>query len=179
MQNDLAIGGRLENRPFMFQLVSQEIGINQIAIVCDRHLAAHTVNHKGLRVLNRARAGRRVAGVPDRSCALEPGQFFLPKHLRDKAHVFVREKVCARTVARDDARAFLATMLERKQTVVSEHRRVGVAKHAEKAALVLRVGLGFGRLDGVEVVWGRDHIRQSTKLISIQYRTSLSIGVRD
>ena len=45
-------------------------------------------------------------------------------------------------------------MLERKQTVVSQDGRLRVAKHTEKSAFVLRVGLGFGRLNGRKVVWG-------------------------
>ena len=158
MQNDLAVGGGLENRTFTFQFVAQKIGVNQIAIVRDRHLATHTVDHKGLRILDRARAGRRIAGVPDRAGPFESGQFFLAKYLRDKSHVFVGQKGRARPVARDDPGAFLSAMLQRKQTVVSQHRRIRMAEHTEKSALVLRKRRGIRRL--VEsMLSGRDHTK--------------------
>ena len=57
MQNDFAIGGGLENRTSPLQFIAQNIGINQVAVVCDCHLAAHTIDHEGLRVFDRARAG--------------------------------------------------------------------------------------------------------------------------
>ena len=44
----------------------------------------------------------------------------------------------ARAVARDDAGAFLAAMLQREQTVVSQHRGVRMTEHGENAAFVLR-----------------------------------------
>ena len=50
MQNDFAVGGGLENGAFAFQFVAQEIGVDQISIVRDRHLAADAIDHEGLRV---------------------------------------------------------------------------------------------------------------------------------
>ena len=48
------------------------------------------------------------------------------------------KKGLAGPVARDDAGAFLAAMLEREETVVGQHGRVRMTEHAEKAAFVLR-----------------------------------------
>ena len=85
--------------------------------------------------------------------ALEPGQFFLAKDLRDKAHVFVRQKVAPGpllvTIPHSPARDAGA-----QQTVVSQHRRVRVAEHAEKSALVLRKAVGIRRLVEIDFVWG-------------------------
>ena len=47
-------------------------------------------------------------------------------------------KVCAGPRRGDDAGAFLAAMLEREQSVISQHRRIRMPKHAKDAALVLR-----------------------------------------
>ena len=159
MQNDFAISGRLEDGTIPFQLVSQKISVNQIAIMRDRHLAAHAVNHKRLRILDRARACRRVACVSDRACALELRQFFLAKHLRDKTHVFVHQKGCSRTVARDDARALLPAMLQCKQAVVSQHRRVRMTEYTEQSALVLRNRSGIRCLVDIDFVAGGHHTR--------------------
>src|SRR5438876_4433232 len=71
MQNDLAVGGGLENRTFALELVSQNVRVNQIAVVRDRHLAADAIDHERLRVLDRTGAGGRIAGVSDGAAAFE------------------------------------------------------------------------------------------------------------
>ena len=53
MENDLAVSGRLKDGTFPLKLVAQNVSINQITIVSDGHLAAHTIDHKGLRVFGR------------------------------------------------------------------------------------------------------------------------------
>jgi hypothetical protein len=50
MRNDLAVGGGLENGAFAFQLIAQEIGVDQIAVVRDGDLAAKAIDHERLRV---------------------------------------------------------------------------------------------------------------------------------
>ena len=159
MQNDFAISGRLEDGAVPFELVSQKVGINQIAVMRDRHLAAHAVHDKRLRVLDRARACRGVARMPDRTCALEFRQFFLAKDLGDESHIFVHQKGRARAIARHDACAFLAAMLQRKQTVVSQHRCIRMTEYTEKAALVLWNRRRVRRLIDIAVLAGEDHTR--------------------
>ena len=67
VQDDFAVGGGLENGAFAFEFVAQDIGVDQIAVVRDRDLAAHAIDHERLRVLQRARAGGGITGVPDRA----------------------------------------------------------------------------------------------------------------
>src|SRR5712691_1221755 len=100
------------------------------------HLAAHAIDHERLRILDRAGAGRRVTGMPERACTLQPGQFFLAKNLRHQTHVFVHEKAGPWSIACDDAGALLSAMLQRKQTIIRQYRGVRMAEHAEKPALV-------------------------------------------
>ncbi len=122
------VGGGLKNRTFALEFVAQDIGIDQVAVMRDCHLAAHAIDHQRLRVLDRAGAGGRIAGVSDRPPALQLLQLGLTEHLRDQSHPFVNQKRCARPVAGDDARAFLTAMLEREQSVVGQHRRVWMAE---------------------------------------------------
>ena len=93
MQNDFAVGGGLENGAFSLQFIAQKIGVDQIAIVRNCHLAANAVDHEGLRVFDRAGSGGGVARVPDGACPFQSGQFILPKYLRHKTHVLVMEEV--------------------------------------------------------------------------------------
>ena len=77
--------GGLENGTFAFKLVAQDIGVDQVAVVRDRDLAAEAIDHERLRVFHRARAGRGIAGVTDRARSLETFQFILAENLRNRA----------------------------------------------------------------------------------------------
>src|SRR5262245_14798292 len=114
MQNNLAIGGSLKNGASPFELIAQDVGINEISVMRNSHLAAHAIDHERLRILDRAGAGGRVTGVPERACTLQLCQFVLTKNLRHQTHVFVHEEAGPGTVACDDAGALLSTMLQRK-----------------------------------------------------------------
>src|SRR5205807_3773308 len=144
------VGGRLKNRTFALELVPQNICVNQIAIVGDRHLAADAIDHERLRVFDRAGAGGGIAGVPDRATSLELFHFRLTEHLRDKSYVFVNQERSARAVAGHNSSALLPAMLEGEKTVVGQDGRVGMTEHAKKSALVLRVDVS--RLEVVDVV---------------------------
>ena len=170
MQNDFAVGGGLENGSFSLQFVAQQIGVDQIAVVRDRHLAAHAVDHEGLRVFDRAGAGGGITRVPDRACPFQFGQFFLTKYLRHKTHVLVLEKCRAGPVAGDDSRALLAAMLQRKQAVICQDRRVRMAEHAEESALVLRERTDLAPRS-MSILSGDDH----TQIIHQIVRGSIDI----
>src|SRR5438552_1046324 len=167
MQNDFAVSSGLKNRALALELEPQNVSVNKIAIVRDGHLPAHAIDHEGLRVFDRARAGRRITRVPDRTGSFELLQFGLAEDLRDKPHVFVDEKGCTRAVARHDPGAFLAAMLQSEQAVIRQHSRVWMTEHAEETALVVRERLALGRVGGVDVLW-RGHAKHSVKLSMIQ-----------
>src|SRR5207253_8151873 len=99
---------------------------------------------------DRARAGGRVARVPNCPGAFQFFQLSLTKHLRDQAHVFVHQERRPRAVARDNAGAFLAAMLQGEKPVVSQDSRVRMAEHTEKPTLMPRVSLGLGWLGEVD-----------------------------
>ncbi len=120
---------------------------------------AHAIDHEGLRIFDRARARRRVASVADCASALELGQFVLSKDLRYQAHIFVHQKARIRPIARDNPRALLSAMLQGKQTIICQHRRVRMAEHAEKPALVLRQHGRVGRLVWISFARGADHTK--------------------
>src|SRR5947207_7840042 len=137
--------------------------------MCDRHLAAHAVDHERLRIFDCARSGGGITGVANRAAPFQLFQFGLTENLRDQTHVFVDKKGCARAVARHDACALLSAMLEREQTVVGEHGCIWMTKYAEKPALVLRVSLALSRFWDVDGVW-RGHTRSFTNWRAIQWR---------
>src|SRR5205823_7348684 len=123
------------------------------------HLAAHAIDHERLRILDRAGAGRRVTRVPNRACTLQPGQFFLAKNLRHQTHVLVHEKAGPWPVACNDPGALLSAMLQRKQTIIRQHRCFGMTEHAEKPALVLRQNSRVWYLVRVWSVRGASHTK--------------------
>src|SRR5262245_2209682 len=102
------------------------------------HLAAHAIDHERLRILDRTGAGRRITRVPERAGTLQPGQLILTKNLRDQTHVLMHEKAGSGPIACDDSGALLSAMLQRKQTIIRQHRGVRVTEYPKKSALVLR-----------------------------------------
>src|SRR5437660_2179974 len=84
--------------------------------------------------------------MSDGARSLQSFQFCLPEHLRHQPHVAVQLEVTARPSAGDDAGAFLPAMLQRKQPVIRQDRRVRVAEYAKNPAFVLRQGSPIGQL---------------------------------
>jgi hypothetical protein len=80
----------------------------------------------------------------------------------------MHQEVRARPVARNDPGALLPAMLQGKQTVIRQYRRVRMAEHGEKPALVLWQHGSVRRLVWVSFPAGGDHTKYSTKLFHIQ-----------
>ena len=154
MQNDFAISRGLKNGAFAFQLVAQKVGVNQIAVMRNRHLAAETIDHERLRVFQCARAGGRIARVPERARAFQFFQLIRAENLRDQAHVAMKLEGRTGPVARHDAGALLPAMLQREEAVVSQHRRIRMAEDREDAAFVCGVGRGLAH-DILYCFWRR------------------------
>src|SRR5207302_10291904 len=133
----------LENGTFAFQFVAQQIGVNQIAVVRDCHLPAHAIDHEGLRILQRARSGGGITGMPDRARPFQFLQLFLSENLGNQPHALMLEEGLTRAVARDDARTLLSTMLQREQPVISQNRRIRMTKYTKEPALMLRECFAF------------------------------------
>src|SRR4051794_22531781 len=123
----------------------------------DGHLATDAIDDEGLGILDRARSGGGITSVPERTGSLEMRELVLAEDLRDKTHVFVHDKSRPRTVARDNARTFLAAVLQGEKTVIGQDRRIGMAEDAEQAALMLRKRLPLGRLKIMVGLFWRDH----------------------
>ncbi len=140
MKDDLAIRGRLEDRALALEFVAQDAGVDQVAVMRDGELPAEAIDHEGLRILQRARAGGGIAGVADGARAFEAFQGVLPENLRDQAHVAMQQEAGAGAIRGHDARAFLAAMLERKEAVIGQDGGVRMPEDGENAALVHRVG---------------------------------------
>ena len=115
----------LNATPALEQLVVQLDGVDQVAVVRQRELAAGAVGALGalhrLGVLPGVGAGRRVAHVADRELAGERAQVVLAEDLADEAEVAARDDVPA-AVGGGDARRLLAAVLERVEREVGEPR---------------------------------------------------------
>src|SRR5262249_54852915 len=170
MQNDFAVGGSLKNGTSSFELIAQDVGINEIPVMRDSHLATHAIDHERLRVLDGAGAGCGITRVPERACALQPCQFVLTKNLRHQTHVLVHEKAGPRSIACDDSGALLSALWKHKQAIVRKPGSVRMTEHAEKPALVLRQNRRVGQLVRIWSVRGASHTKSSMKSCAIQRR---------
>ena len=132
-RDHLGVGGGAERDPVGGEPGPQVGRVGQVAVVPDRDGAGAAVMHERLRVRPGVRAGRRVAGVPDRDVARERLQLLLVEHLGDEAHVAEHRQPAA--VGDRDPRRLLAPVLEREEAEVREPRHVALGRaDAEDAA---------------------------------------------
>ncbi len=104
----------------LLELLAQLGGVDEVAVVRERHRARLGVTERRLRVLPGGTTRRRVPAVADREVAAQGGEARLVEHLGDEAHVLVDEQALA--VARRDTCRLLAAVLQRVQAVVGEFR---------------------------------------------------------
>ena len=77
--------------------------------------------------------------MPERSLAFQAIEFLRAEDLGHETHVAMQLESGTGAVARDDAGAFLAPMLEREEPVIGEDRRVIVTEDRKNPALVLGI----------------------------------------
>ena len=132
-RDHLGVGGGAERDPVGGEPGPQLRRVGQVAVVPDRDGAGAAVMDERLGVRPRVRAGRRVAGVPDRDVARQRVQLLLVEHLRDEPHVAEHRQPAA--VGDRDPRRLLAAVLEREEAEVREPRHVALGgADAEDAA---------------------------------------------
>ena len=121
VQDDLAVHRGLEDRAFGLQLLAKLGGVGQVAVVGDGDLAAGAIHRERLGVAQVRGAGRGIARVADGDGAGQVVQDAALEDLRHQAHAFVGVELPA--VRGDDARAFLAAVLQGVEAVVGQLRR--------------------------------------------------------
>ena len=125
--DDLGVRGRAEGDLALAQLGVELDGVDEVAVVGQRELAAVAAGAvaamDGLGVLPLVGAGRRVADVADREVAAQRAQVVLLEHLRDEAERALGDDVAA-VVGGRDPRGLLPAMLQRVQREVGEARDV-------------------------------------------------------
>ena len=139
VEDDLGVGGRLEDRARRLQLVAQLGGVHEVAVVADRDRAAVAVDEdtaarstSGCRP--RSSSGRgRSAGRPGSARELGLGEDVV-----HEAHRPVGDRAARRRTAAMPG-ALLAAVLQRVEAEVGEVRGLGVAEDAEDAAFVVEL----------------------------------------
>jgi shikimate dehydrogenase len=143
VKDDLAVDGGFEDRAFGFEFGTQDVSVDEVAVVADGDLAAGAISNDGLGVFQRAGAGGGVADVADGPRAGKFGELVLVEDLGDEAHAVMAAKAAVQFAADHDAAAFLAAMLESVEAEESYFGSVGMAVDGEDAALILRPMLKY------------------------------------
>jgi hypothetical protein len=102
VEDDLGVGGGLEDRAIFFQAHAQLVGVDQVAVVGDGQRAARVIDRDRLRVLDHRVAGGGVAHVPDGGEAGEVLEALGGEDLVDVPHLPHPAEAIA--VGRNDAR---------------------------------------------------------------------------
>ncbi len=137
MQNNLAVDCRLEDRAAILELVAKLSRVGQIAIMRDRNLPPGAIHGQRLGIAQMGRAGRGITSVADGHGAWQLVQEISFKNLRNQPHSFVRAELLP--IACNNTGAFLASMLQRVETVVRQLSGVWMTKNAEHATIMLGI----------------------------------------
>ena len=136
--DDLRVDRRVEDRAPKLELVAQDIGVAEVAVVRERQLALLVVDGERLAVAAARRARRAVAHMADGHRADgEAREDFARKDVVDESEILVRGKDAV--VVHGDAAALLAAVLQRVESVIRHRgdvRRLG-GKCAEYAAFFM------------------------------------------
>src|SRR2546423_9851356 len=133
MDEDFAIGRRLEDRPLGHEVGTERLGVRQIAVVRERERALAVARENWLRVRNDRRAGGGVARMSDRDVTRETGDDLLAEDVGDESHA----TMCAgdgTPIHRDHTSRLLAAMLEAVEPEIREAGGLRNARYADDAA---------------------------------------------
>ena len=134
MNEDLAVHGGLENGTPVFQLRSQLLGIDQVAIMPQGVILVGMMNQKRLGIGDDGGACRGIADMADGQAAGQFGQGVLPENLGNQAHALTLPDLAA--VRRGDPGAFLPPVLEGKETEEGHPRRLLMSVNSKDAAFL-------------------------------------------
>ena len=136
--DDLRVDRRVEDGAGEFELVAQQVGVAQVAVVRERHLPLLVIDGERLAVASACRACRAVAYMTDGNLALgEAGKNLAGKDIVDESEILVRGKDAV--IVHGDAAALLPAVLQRVKGVVGHRRdvrRLG-RKYAEYTAFFM------------------------------------------
>ncbi len=121
--NDLAVACRRKIESAGFQMLSDFPRVDHISVVRRRDPSCQKFCYKRLDIANRIRAGRRVTDMADRQIALRHFLHDVPgKHFIDKPHIFmIQDRI---SFYYGDTGSFLPSVLQRKQPVIRDARRL-------------------------------------------------------
>ena len=135
MQDDFCIGGRLADGARGNEFLAQRQRVGQVAVVRDCKTAGVDIAKERLDVADQRVAGRGIAVVPYGHAPLEAGNNGgFREIVADEAHAALGMELAP--VIGDDARGFLAAMLEGVETERCDSRGIRVVENAEDPAFL-------------------------------------------
>ena len=136
VEDDLGVGGGLEDGARRLQLVAELAGVGQVAVVGHRDGPPMAVDEIGLGVSGHGVARGRVPRVADGPVALDRVQGGLVEHVVHEAHALVHAQPPA-VAAADDPRRFLAPVLLGVEAEVGEVGGLRMAVDPEERAAIV------------------------------------------
>ena len=113
MRYDLGVSGSGEGVAFPLEFLAQVVGIDNVAVMCQRYLAGRAGHQYRLRIEPAARPCRGIAVVPYGDTAPQLVQYRLGEYLRYQPHSCMQAYLAS--IGCSDARALLPAMLQGKK----------------------------------------------------------------
>ena len=137
VQEQLGIGGALEDRALRLQGGAQLLRVDEVAVVRHRDRPGRALEHERLGVLDERLAGRGIARVADRCFARHAGERRGVEVVGDQPHGLVDLDLAG--LERGDACRLLPAVLQSVDAQVGDVRRLRVAEDAEHATFVVEL----------------------------------------
>ena len=134
MDDDLAVGGRLEDGALPHEGIADLVGIHKVAVVAERERPVHAVDDDRLRIRELAVSGGGVAHVTDGLGPWQLRQGVLVERLVDMPHCL--RVADPHTVGRRNAGALLAPVLQGVESEIRQVGSLGMSVDPEHAAFV-------------------------------------------
>ena len=122
VHDDFRIDGRLENRAFLLEVMADFRSVREVAVMCERNLAARVVDEQRLRVREQARARRRIAHMANSNALILHVRDLMAENLIDEAHA--ARHIHPGAVRDGDARAFLPAVLQGIKAKIRQSRDI-------------------------------------------------------
>ena len=137
VENNLGVGGSVEDGPAVLEVGSEGAVVDEVAVVGHADGAEAVAGNEGLHVFEHGLAGGGVADVADGEAAGELVQLRLVEHVGNETNA--GDGLEDVVVNRNDSGAFLAAVLKRVEGEVAKARGLRVAVYAHHAALLARL----------------------------------------
>src|SRR5210317_529766 len=138
MNQDFRIGCRRKDRTGMFEIITDFLSVDQVAVMRNGDTATRIIDHDRLDILEVAAAGRRVTDMTNRVAPRQAIEDRIAlEDIGNEPHIAIGVKVL--TISRNNATALLTAVLQSIKTQIGQIGGFRMAKNTENTTFILKL----------------------------------------